>query len=674
MSSPPSSISGNLDSHADVEEYRIRAPPTTIETTQRTSNSGYSAYTYPQTPQFAFYQAPRAPLTSSTALSSSIATPTSALISQPVNFTQPPNHASPPRTSQSAIRSTASSTSNFAFRPPSEPNSEPLASSRGRPPTTVLSTGSAPPNTNLQTHWEQASPALTGTSNHQSHVEDEKNSEDHFPPPNSSLSSFQKLEAVTQPLAGLGSSGSPHFSSLGGGLKYLQGPAHLCTTVPQEENSLYLGDIEEDSPYPEVRASVSNTDDPDMPCVTFRVVLIGLTLGFGATAANMYLYLRYPAPSLSGPFPIVSSYVAGKLLAAILPIRSWNIAGYEFSLNPGPFNVKEHTLLIMLGLPDVAYGMGSVIAWEKRYKQPLRTSFTFLFLISSQLLGLGLGGLCRRLVVYPASAIWPTNLSVAAMLNTLHAGDETSPDRKGQMRFRVFLAAIIMSCVWVFVPGYLFTGLSYFSFICWIWPRNVIVNQLFGSVTGLGLSILTFDWGQISYIGSPLVLPFWSQINIFLGFVVAYWVAVPILYYSDTWKSGHLPIMGSSAYDRFARPYNLTRVFDSHTARFNVTAYEEYSPLYLPISFVITYMVAFAVPPALLVQTILHYWPVINRRLGRSKNMEDEKEDIHAKLMHHYPEVPIWYYLALTALCVALAVGSAFAQPDLDVPASAIVL
>lgn len=32
----------------------------------------------------------------------------------------------------------------------------------------------------------------------------------------------------------------------------------------------HLGDVEDDSPYPEVRSAVANTDDPEMPCSTFR--------------------------------------------------------------------------------------------------------------------------------------------------------------------------------------------------------------------------------------------------------------------------------------------------------------------------------------------------------------------------------------------------------------------
>jgi len=35
---------------------------------------------------------------------------------------------------------------------------------------------------------------------------------------------------------------------------------------------------EEDSPFPEVRASVSNVDDPEMPVMTLRMWVIGLIL------------------------------------------------------------------------------------------------------------------------------------------------------------------------------------------------------------------------------------------------------------------------------------------------------------------------------------------------------------------------------------------------------------
>lgn len=84
-----------------------------------------------------------------------------------------------------------------------------------------------------------------------------------------------------------------------------------------------------------------------------------------------------------------------------------------------------------------------------------------------------------------------------------------------------------------FFTGFLFTGLSMFSWVCWIWPENVTVNQLFGVSNGLGMGLLTFDWGQISWAGSPMMTPWWTQVNIFVSFVVIQWILVPIFYYTN---------------------------------------------------------------------------------------------------------------------------------------------
>ena len=47
------------------------------------------------------------------------------------------------------------------------------------------------------------------------------------------------------------------------------------------------------------------------------------------------------------------------------------------------------------------------------------------------------------------------------------------------------------------MTGYLFTALSVFSYVCWIKPQDVVINQLFGVSDGLGMGILTFHWVQI---------------------------------------------------------------------------------------------------------------------------------------------------------------------------------
>lgn len=59
---------------------------------------------------------------------------------------------------------------------------------------------------------------------------------------------------------------------------------------------------EEDSPFPEVRASVSNIDDPEMPCLTLRMWFIGLLLimvtGYVTSPA---LYISYSPEILLQP-------------------------------------------------------------------------------------------------------------------------------------------------------------------------------------------------------------------------------------------------------------------------------------------------------------------------------------------------------------------------------------
>jgi hypothetical protein len=47
------------------------------------------------------------------------------------------------------------------------------------------------------------------------------------------------------------------------------------------------------------------------------------------------------------------------------------------------------------------------------------------------------------------------------------------------------------------------------------------------------MGILTFDWTQITWIGSPLYTPWWAAVNYGIGFVICFWILVPIIYYCN---------------------------------------------------------------------------------------------------------------------------------------------
>ena len=302
---------------------------------------------------------------------------------------------------------------------------------------------------------------------------------------------------------------------------------------------------EEDSPYPEVRASVSNIDDPEMPCLTFRAWVIGLSLVVVGSGFNLFFNIRYPAPLFTPITVQVVSYPIGKMLAYLLPVTifrpsklaqrlSFGIIPSEFSLNPGPFNIKEHTVIVIMASISMSpsYALMFTLTLDKFYRIPQGVGFDFLTLLATNAIGFSFAGICRRYLVWPASLVWPQNLVTCTLFNTFHAEDDDGSD--GSLtRYRYFLYVLAGAFCWFFLPGFIFTALSAFSFICWAAPENRVVNQLFGVSTGLGMSILTFDWSQISYTGSPLIVPWWAEVNIFVGFVVLYWFLTPILYYKN---------------------------------------------------------------------------------------------------------------------------------------------
>jgi hypothetical protein len=49
----------------------------------------------------------------------------------------------------------------------------------------------------------------------------------------------------------------------------------------------------------------------------------------------------------------------------------------------------------------------------------------------------------------------------------------------------------------------------------------------------MGMSLITFDWSQIGYIGSPLATPWWAEANVAVGFGFFFWFLAPVLYVSS---------------------------------------------------------------------------------------------------------------------------------------------
>ncbi|KIK91864.1 hypothetical protein PAXRUDRAFT_13554 [Paxillus rubicundulus Ve08.2h10] len=406
-----------------------------------------------------------------------------------------------------------------------------------------------------------------------------------------------------------------------------------------DRDGAITGVLEDDSPYPEVRSAVANTDDPDIPVSSLRAWVMGIAWAIIIAGLNQFFYFRYPSVTISAIVAQLLSFPVGRLWAKLLP--NWRIFGV--SLNPGPFTIKEHVLVTIMASVGgySAYATDIIAVQRVYYGQTYNFSYQWMLVMSTQLIGFSIGGILRRFLVQPPSMIWPANLVTCALFNTLHAQTYAGMGSRGGIsRERFFFYAWIAGVCWYFVPGYLFQALSYFSWVCWIAPNNIVVNQLFGYMNGLGMSLVTFDWAQITYIGSPLATPWWAEANVAFGFVFFFWILTPILYYTNTWYSGYMPISSRISYDNTGAPYDVSLIVKAD-ASFNLTAYQEYSPLFLSTTFAMSYALSFASITA----TLMHAFLFFRKQIWvQSRRSMHEQADIHARLMSKYKQVPEWWY------------------------------
>lgn len=111
-------------------------------------------------------------------------------------------------------------------------------------------------------------------------------------------------------------------SYLGSGLPPHHHLGDSVLPVPEEGDSIAE---EEDSPYPEVRASVSNVDDPSMPVLTLRMWVLGITLSLVGAGGNTYFTFRYPSPTITALLLLLIAHPLGKMAAYTLPIETYMI-------------------------------------------------------------------------------------------------------------------------------------------------------------------------------------------------------------------------------------------------------------------------------------------------------------------------------------------------------------
>lgn len=214
----------------------------------------------------------------------------------------------------------------------------------------------------------------------------------------------------------------------------------------------------ENSPFPEVRANVPNTDDPSTPVNTLRMWVVGLAFTILGTGINQFFSMRYPSVTISSLVAQLLAFPVGTSLARVLPVKRVRVFGrWDLVINPDHhFNIKEHCVVTVMS--NLAFGPSWATDIIQAQLAPtffhLHTpvSYQFLLGLTMQLFGLGMAGLAYRFIVEPPNMIWPSTLANAALFQTLHSRINPIADGWRISRYRFF--AIVFACSFCWVGGF----------------------------------------------------------------------------------------------------------------------------------------------------------------------------------------------------------------------------
>uniref|UniRef100_A0A7N0U998 Oligopeptide transporter n=1 Tax=Kalanchoe fedtschenkoi TaxID=63787 RepID=A0A7N0U998_KALFE len=432
-----------------------------------------------------------------------------------------------------------------------------------------------------------------------------------------------------------------------------------------------------DCPIEQVRLTVPITDDPTIPVLTLRAWVLGLVFGLiEASTTGIGLYRQTPIY-----IPVVVWQLAvlpiGRFLARVLPTRKFKFPGTNkrFTLNPGPFSLKEHILIsIMIDCGFIAPQMTQYMTILKiYYGLKVRTGVAVILNTSTQMLGFGLAGAFSTLLIDNPYMWWPSTLINVVVYRTLHKPEKR---RKGSVtRLQYFCIASLAVFVYGMIPGFLFPAGACISLLCLIWKNSVWAHQIGSGRFGYGIgaftiSLETINFGQLD----PFIMPLFSINNLMFGFILYAYVIVPIYYFNNFNYARRLPLSSLAVFDMYGKPYDEKRVMKADFT-FDPDKYKNYSKLYFSTFRAVGYGFTFASLSAGLLHVLLHHGREMYHAVLEvyGYNM---KKDVHGRLMQKYKTVPgSWYVILVVTTLIGNFVTSHIGVNDfMRIPPTYVIL
>ncbi|ODN73352.1 OPT family small oligopeptide transporter [Cryptococcus amylolentus CBS 6039] len=422
----------------------------------------------------------------------------------------------------------------------------------------------------------------------------------------------------------------------------------------------YDWDSEEFRDIPEiVRNTVSFEDDPTLPVITFRAILLSAIFCTIGSVISQISYFRTTTAAFPVFFVILASHPLGKFLAKVLPAWTVPLGRFSFNLNPGPFSVKEHVII------GIAANAGSQGQWATflptnaalYYNITMNPAIALFFGWGSALLGFSFAAMVRPILIDDPKFVFPLSMQQVTVYRSIQGTSELHLARS-QKQMRVFWIIFAVMFTWQFLPEFVFPFVAALAPLCWFAPHNHKVNFLGAGRGGVGLLNITLDWTNIT--STVITYPYSVQITIFASFVIMVWILIPIAYFGNLWGSPTWNIMSNGVFLANGTTYPFNSLLDTDASGyqvFNETRYEEIGLAYSGAQYLWNVFMWYASYISSFVWCGLFLAPTLKHVYKSFRNKRPAHTDRLSRLIAKYPKVTWWEWGLLSLIPFFMLLG-----------------
>ncbi|KAH8927274.1 OPT oligopeptide transporter [Atractiella rhizophila] len=395
-----------------------------------------------------------------------------------------------------------------------------------------------------------------------------------------------------------------------------------------------------------VRELVDFEDDETAPVLTWRFFLLStIFTALGAWLQQMGFFRTTYVP-YSIYFVQIASLYLGRLLAASLPVKTIGFGRFSFELNPGPFSVKEHVAVVLAANTGGTNNLGDYVLapLDIFYGKPMNGWIAIIFMISAVFIGFSLASLARVFLIENPVTLFPLTLQQVSVFKAMRLSAE-SGSNTAKKQMRVFWWSILAVFLYQTLPEYAAPFLSSLAFLCWV-TKNPTAQFLSSGLGGAGILNITLDW---SNIGSTFIYyPYWALVNIFVASVIGAWILYPVGKLTGAWQSDLYPINSQALRLANGSSYPTARLLNADYT-LNEELFEQFGPPRMSANLRWAYFFSYVAYIGAFLSCALFEGPAIVRSLRAAWRGDAVYNNILTKMIRKYPQVPIWWNIALFA-------------------------